>query len=255
MRIAYVATDEVNQALAAQMADKCGAIVCHLRPGEVHPDGLFDAVLYNLDDMPRDERSAFLEGLCLGKPDRPTAVHGYDITDEQARTLNRNGVAASRDAFIPTCFAVCARLATEPRDRPTGRRPDGPDLGQPGQVTEPRFRPTDRNPRAHAERRSPGKPIEHEAPAVGKARDRVDAKGSLHLRRLRQDVALVEAPRPRALSPGRSACPSPIMKGESASRKTARHPVPRHGHPEYGPASDLAAPLKSEYTPRAVASK
>ena len=40
MRIGYVATDEVNQALAARMAAKCGAINCHLRPGEVLPDGL-----------------------------------------------------------------------------------------------------------------------------------------------------------------------------------------------------------------------
>ncbi len=50
------------------MATKCGAIVCHLRPEEVHPDGLFDAVLYNLDDVPRAERSALLEGLRRGNP-------------------------------------------------------------------------------------------------------------------------------------------------------------------------------------------
>src|SRR4051812_3817540 len=94
MRIACATTDEVNQALAAQMAAKCGAIICHLRPGEVPPYGLSDAVLYNLDDVPRDQRPAFLEGLCLGTPDCPTAVHGYDIADEQGRTLNRSGVAA-----------------------------------------------------------------------------------------------------------------------------------------------------------------
>jgi hypothetical protein len=76
MRIAFVATDEVNQTLAARMAAKCGAIVCHLRPGEVRPDGLFDAVPYHLDDAPRDQRPAFLEELCLGMPDCPTAVHG-----------------------------------------------------------------------------------------------------------------------------------------------------------------------------------
>ncbi len=96
MRIAYIATDEVNQALAAQMATQCGAIVCHQRPEEGYPDGLFDAVLYNLDDVPGAERSALLEGLRLGEPDHPTAVHGYDITNEEARTLNRNGVAVAR---------------------------------------------------------------------------------------------------------------------------------------------------------------
>ena len=82
MRIVHVATDEVNQSLAAQWAAKCGAIICHPRPGEVHPDGLFDAVLDHRDDVPRDQRPAFLEELCLGTRDCPSAVHGYGIADE-----------------------------------------------------------------------------------------------------------------------------------------------------------------------------
>ncbi len=45
MRIAYASADEVNQAFAVQMAAKWGAIIYHLRPAEVLPDGLFDAVL------------------------------------------------------------------------------------------------------------------------------------------------------------------------------------------------------------------
>ena len=161
MRIGYVATDEVNQALAARMAAKCGAIICHLRPGEVHPDGLFDAVLYNLDDVPRDQQPAFLEELCLGTPDCPTAVHGYGIADEQAQALRRHGVAVAQ-RLHPALPARRRRRATPPpgpapqpvhggpvqggttesRDRPIRRRPDGLVLGQPGQVTEPRFRPT-----------------------------------------------------------------------------------------------------------------
>ena len=96
MRIAYVSTDEVDQALAAQMAAECGAVVCTLLPQDPPHDGLFDAVLYNLDDMPRDERAALLDELRRRQPDRPTAVHGYDITVEQARALNRDGVAAAR---------------------------------------------------------------------------------------------------------------------------------------------------------------
>jgi hypothetical protein len=95
MRIAYVAADEVNQTLAARMAAECGAIIRRLSPEEVFPDGLFDAVLYNLDDVPRAEQPAFLEGHCLGIPDCPTAVHGYCITDEQAEALGRHGVAVA----------------------------------------------------------------------------------------------------------------------------------------------------------------
>jgi len=96
MRIAYASTDEVNQDLAERMAAECGAVVCKLALGDPSPGGLFDAVLYNLDDVPGDERAELLEGLRRDKPAHPTAVHGYDITDEQARTLNRNGVAAAR---------------------------------------------------------------------------------------------------------------------------------------------------------------
>jgi hypothetical protein len=96
MRIAYVTTDEVNLALAARVAAEFGAVISAQLPNDPPLDGLFDAVLYNLDDVPRDKRSALLEGFCRGKPAHPTAVHGYDITDGQARTLNRHGVAAAR---------------------------------------------------------------------------------------------------------------------------------------------------------------
>lgn len=96
MRIAYATTDEVNQALAARVAAEFGAVISTRLPKDPPPDGLFDAVIRNLDDMPRDNRSALLEGLRLGKPARPTAVHGYDISDEQLRTLKRSGVAAAR---------------------------------------------------------------------------------------------------------------------------------------------------------------
>ena len=56
-------TDEVNQSLAERMAAKCGAVICKLLSRESPPDGLFDAVLYNLDDVPPDERPEVLEGL------------------------------------------------------------------------------------------------------------------------------------------------------------------------------------------------
>jgi hypothetical protein len=96
MRIVYVSTDEVNQALAEQVAAECRAVISARPPEALPKDGLFDAVLYNLDDMPREERSALLEEFRRDKPDHPTAVHGYEISDEQARTLKRNGVVAAR---------------------------------------------------------------------------------------------------------------------------------------------------------------
>ncbi len=124
MRIAYVATDEVNQALAARMADECGAVSCHLRPGDVPVYGLFDAVLYNLDDVPGAERTAFLEGHCLGTPDCPTAVHGYCITDEQAEALRRHGVAVAQRLQSALLRSLCkaarrSRATVPPHNAPT----------------------------------------------------------------------------------------------------------------------------------------
>src|SRR5208337_3157686 len=114
MRIAYFAIDEVNQALVAQMAAKCGAIICPLRPAEVNPDGQFDAVLYNVDDVPRDQLSAFLERLCLGTPDCPMAVHGYDITDEQAQALGRHGFTVAQ-RLLPALFRSLYEAARQSR--------------------------------------------------------------------------------------------------------------------------------------------
>jgi hypothetical protein len=124
MRIAYVAADEVNQTVAARMAAECGAIICRLSPQAVVPDGLFDAVLYNLDDVPRVEQPAFLEGHCLGMPDCPTAVHGYCITDEQAEALGRHGVAVAERLHPALVHSLCkaarrSRATVSPPDAPT----------------------------------------------------------------------------------------------------------------------------------------
>jgi hypothetical protein len=69
-------------------------------PQEPPPDGLLDAVLYSLDDMPKAQRSALIARLRRGEVDQPTAVHGYDITEEQAGTLRLCGVAAARHLHV-----------------------------------------------------------------------------------------------------------------------------------------------------------
>jgi hypothetical protein len=100
MRIAYVNIDEVNQELAVRMAAKCGAIICGLAPWDSPPDGQFDAVLYNLDQLPRQRRAALLDELLRDSSRRPVAVHGFDLTEEQVEVLTRRGVTAARRLHI-----------------------------------------------------------------------------------------------------------------------------------------------------------
>jgi hypothetical protein len=120
MRIAYMTTDEVNHALAAQLARKCGAVVHKVRPGDTPPDGWFDAVLYDLDNVPTDRRRAFLAQILAGAPARLTGIHGYDLTEEQSEALRMRGVAVAQrlqpDLLRALCRAVVQKLTTVPPD-------------------------------------------------------------------------------------------------------------------------------------------
>ena len=88
MRIAYMTTDEVNRAAAAQMAGECGAFICALAPKDSPPDDQFLAVLYDLDDIERKQRAELVAQIVRSPSTRPRAVHGYDITHaEEARIL------------------------------------------------------------------------------------------------------------------------------------------------------------------------
>jgi hypothetical protein len=120
MIIAYVNADEVNQELAARTAIQHGAVISRVVPEGPLPDGEFDAVLCNLDDVPRGQRFALLEELLVGALHRPTAVHGYDMTEDQIQTLNQRGVAvARRPHYRLLCDLIAAvqeRCASAQRD-------------------------------------------------------------------------------------------------------------------------------------------
>jgi hypothetical protein len=120
MRIAYITSDEVNRASAAQMAGKCGAFICALAPKESPSDDQFHAVLYDLDVLPRQQRAELVAQIVSSPCTRPRAVHGYDITDEQTTILRRHGVAVSQRlrAGLMRCLCKaaqpsCATVATE----------------------------------------------------------------------------------------------------------------------------------------------
>jgi hypothetical protein len=96
MRIAYLNKDEVNREIVARIAARFGAVICNLGNGDARSDIGAEAVLYNLDDMPRDLRPAVLQGLTRSTQDLAVGVHGYDLRDDEIAALRGNGVAASQ---------------------------------------------------------------------------------------------------------------------------------------------------------------
>jgi hypothetical protein len=120
VRIAYINTDEVNQAVSARMARQCGAVVRSLRREDPSPGGKYDAVLYNLDDVPRHRRDEILEELLRGPSTCPKAVHGYDLSDDQVVSLQLHGVAVAQrlqpELIRILCRTVLQNLASVPPD-------------------------------------------------------------------------------------------------------------------------------------------
>jgi hypothetical protein len=96
MRFAYLTTDEVNEALAMEMAQACGVALETLVPKEGPPDARYEAVLIDWDHWPPERRAEFLAGLCDGPPPWRVAVHGYSLEDGIAETLRARGVVMHR---------------------------------------------------------------------------------------------------------------------------------------------------------------
>src|SRR5690242_7571999 len=96
MRIAYCSTDEVNRHRAEEMASACGLTLCPLDPKDPSPNEAFDAVLVDLDFWPIGEQREVLAEPLAGQGVRVAAVHGYNVTDDQAEALRQQGVAVYR---------------------------------------------------------------------------------------------------------------------------------------------------------------
>jgi hypothetical protein len=96
MRIAYLTTDEVNQNLALELAQRHGLTLCPQEPRDVAPCGSFDAVLYDWDFWPADRKEDVLAGLLAGPVAQPVALHSYHVDREQAEALRQRGVLVWR---------------------------------------------------------------------------------------------------------------------------------------------------------------
>jgi hypothetical protein len=107
MLIAYVTTDEVNEYLALLMAEECGETVCPLTPSDLPADEDFDAIVYDWDYLPVQQREALLPELLADGPSRPVAVHGYSLEEGCVAALCRRNVAVYR-VLRPELFQLLA---------------------------------------------------------------------------------------------------------------------------------------------------
>jgi hypothetical protein len=112
MRIAYINIDEVNQDAATKLARKYGCVVCALPPKEEPPEGRYDAVLYNLDDVPKHLRRDLFSEILWGHSTCPIAVHGYGLSEDQAASLRLRGVAVAQ-RLHPELFRLLYRTVIQ----------------------------------------------------------------------------------------------------------------------------------------------
>jgi hypothetical protein len=92
MRIAYLTTVEVNKDQALRLAAQWEVTVCPVEPRDRPPDGQFDALLYDWDHWPADQRPRTLTPAPAGPLRQPVALHSYGLEPHQARALRRSGV-------------------------------------------------------------------------------------------------------------------------------------------------------------------
>jgi hypothetical protein len=120
MRIAHVTTDEVNLALAVQVANRLGATITALSTDHLATRELFDAVLYDLDRVSPSRRQALLDEIRSEKTGVPIGIYGYCLSEDQAGKLRFHGVAVAQRlhaTLIRTLVnAVRQNLAAVPPD-------------------------------------------------------------------------------------------------------------------------------------------
>ena len=96
MRVAYLTTDEVNEHLAVTMAAACDIQLVPRAPRETPPDGEFDAVLYDWDYLPLEQRQTFRERLRAGHRPGRVIVHGYNLGKKEVAAWRQQGITVFR---------------------------------------------------------------------------------------------------------------------------------------------------------------
>ncbi len=96
MLIAYLTTDEVNQDLAARLAEACGMSLYLLTFQETPLEAPFDAVLYDWDYLPAPHIQRIQADVLAAPLPCPVAAHGYNLDERQASALRHHGVSVHR---------------------------------------------------------------------------------------------------------------------------------------------------------------
>ena len=96
MRVAYLTTDEMNEHLAVTMAAACDIQLVPRSPREAPPDGEFDAVLYDWDYLPLEQRQTFRERLRAGHRPGRVIVHGYNLGKKEVAAWRQQGIMVFR---------------------------------------------------------------------------------------------------------------------------------------------------------------
>jgi hypothetical protein len=136
MRIAYLTLDEVNQHLASAFADERGvSLDVQARPENIR-NREYDADLCDQDSFPLDERSANLAAVLGRLPNRPVAIHSYDISADQLQVLRRRGAIVARRlgagmfARLITAVRAARRQHTVAQQKHTIRRKEMKTMNQ-----------------------------------------------------------------------------------------------------------------------------
>jgi hypothetical protein len=96
MRVAYLTTDEVNEYLAVTMAAACDIQLVPRAPRETPADGEFDAVIYDWDFLPPEQRQALRERLRAGRGPGRVIVHGYNLGKKEVAAWRQQGITVFR---------------------------------------------------------------------------------------------------------------------------------------------------------------
>jgi len=96
MFVAYISLDEVNQDLVMRTVDEHVVTLATFASRAEMASWPCDAVIYDLDCLPCDDRERVLDELMGDPVRRLAAVHSYNLQPAQKRRLRRNGVIVRR---------------------------------------------------------------------------------------------------------------------------------------------------------------